>query len=299
MLYNCSIENSSTIKSILDTIIDCTDVKLLIWNNGGNILEIEDINKYILDCKTKNISTEIYQDVRNLSLSKIYNYFINKKDYDFISIFDQDTYIEKSFIKNIKNNVKYDLICPEVYLSNKENVKSSPVYNKGKINTDFVESGDFNARAIFTCASGITFSSRLVKIIIDKYGFVFDEKYAFYWADHDLFERLCAFDFIKGLCIGNISHDMSGVGNDFDKMKESAKLEHGYGQILRRIYNDNKSGLLQNFIYAVKYSVRSKCSIRASMKIIQCALLKSHPRSKNEVNKKIKPARQIIMKTKK
>lgn len=299
MLYNCSIENSSTINSILNTIIDCTDVKLLIWNNGDNVLETEDINRYIHHCRKKNISTEIYQDVRNLSLSKIYNHFINRKDYDFISIFDQDTHIEKYFLKNIKHNITHDLICPEVYLLNKENVKNSPVYNKEKINTDFVESGDFNARAIFTCASGITFSSRLVKKVIDKYGFVFDEKYAFYWADHDLFERLCAFDFIKGLCIGKISHDMSGVGNDFDKMKESAKLEHGYGQILRRIYHDNKSGLLQNFIYAMKYSVRSKCSIRASMKIIQCALLKVHPRSRNKVDKRIKPTHQTIIPTKK
>ncbi|MBA0178565.1 glycosyl transferase [Pectobacterium carotovorum] len=296
VLYNCSIENSSTITSIFNTITDETNINLLIWNNGDTILNERDLNKYLHRCKQKKIATEIYQDTRNLSLSKIYNYFINKNSYHFISIFDQDTNIEKYFFKNIKDNMGYDIICPEVYLSNKENVKSSPVYNKAKVNTDFVDVGGFNARSIFTCASGVTLSLRLIKSISDKYGFVFNETYAFYWADHDLFERLRAFEFIKGMCIGKISHDMSGVGNEFEKMKEPTKLEHGYGQILRRIYNDNKSGLLQNFIYAIKFSVREKCSIKSSIKIIQCALFKAHPRSKNKIRKETRPTHQLYPK---
>ncbi|MFW5407208.1 glycosyl transferase, partial [Pectobacterium brasiliense] len=144
-------------------------------------------------------------------------------------VFDQDTHIENCFFQNIKNNIEHDIICPEVYLSNKDNIKSSPVYNKAQVNTEFVNVGEFNARSIFTCASGVTLSLGLINKISNKYGFVFNETYAFYWADHDLFERLIPFDFVKGLCIGKISHDMSGVGDEFAKMKETTKLEHGYG----------------------------------------------------------------------
>lgn len=293
VLYNCNIEDSFTINSIFKTNLDGIDLKLLIWNNGNTLLDEKNTAKYLENCQREKISTEIYQDIRNLSLSKIYNYFIGKSDYNFISIFDQDTVINHDFFQNIKNNIDYEIICPEVYLSNKENIKSSPVYNKGKVNTDFVDIGDFSARSIFTCASGLTFSLAMIKKIKDKYGFVFDETYAFYWADHDLFERLSAFEFVKGMCIGKISHDMSGVGNEFKKMKEPTKLEHGYGQLLRRIYYDNKAGLLQNFIYAIKFSKKAKCSIKSSIKIIRCALFKSHPRSKNKINKEIKPTHQL------
>ncbi|MBN3191476.1 glycosyl transferase [Pectobacterium brasiliense] len=264
-------------------------IKILIWNNGRSLLNEEDLNNYLHKCEQKGISTEIYQDIRNLSLSKVYNYFINKKDYHFISVFDQDTHIENCFFQNIKNNIEHDIICPEVYLSNKDNIKSSPVYNKAQVNTEFVNVGEFNARSIFTCASGVTLSLGLINKISNKYGFVFNETYAFYWADHDLFERLIPFDFVKGLCIGKISHDMSGVGDEFAKMKETTKLEHGYGQILRRIYNAEKSGFLRNLIYSIKFSIKSKCSIISSIKIIQCVLFKAHPRSKKEINKNIEP----------
>ncbi|POE19877.1 hypothetical protein BV923_18950 [Pectobacterium odoriferum] len=294
VIYNCSIEKSVSIDSIFKANVGNVELNLLIWNNGREVLKEQDIKKYLEKCRQNNFSTAIYQDIRNISLSKIYNHLIDESHYNFISILDQDTELNYDFFQNIIKNSTYDIICPEVYLSNKGNVKSSPVYNKSNINTDFVDVGDFNARSIFTCTSGITLSLGLIKSIRDKYGFVFNETYAFYWADHDLFERLRAFEFIKGMCVGKISHDMSGVGNEFKKMKEPTKLEHGYGKILRRVYNDNKSGLLQNFTYAIKFSIREKYSIKSSMKIIQCALFKEHPRSKNKISKEIKPTHQLL-----
>ncbi|MFE8115169.1 glycosyl transferase [Brenneria goodwinii] len=296
ILYNSKIEDSQTINSILRSDISEFDLKLLIWNNGKSLLDNQDIANHIDSCTRKGITSVIYQDPRNISLSKIYNYFISNIDYDFISIFDQDTNINDDFFKNIIRNKDFDLICPEIYLSNRGNIKSSPVYNKSKVNTDFVQCGDFNANSIFTCASGLSFSSRLIHRIHQKYGVIFNENYAFYWVDHDLFERLKIFDFIKGKCIGQIYHDMSGVGNEFHTMRESAKLEHGYGKILRRINDGNKSSILGNSIYAIKYALKAKCSIKSMISIIQCALYKAHPRSKLEINDNIQPTHSIINK---
>ncbi|MCL2893550.1 glycosyl transferase [Brenneria tiliae] len=289
VLYNSKLEDSLTINSIFKSDLSGAEFKLLIWNNGKYLLDNNDIDNYINSCAQKGITSEIYQDTRNISLSKIYNYFIKKSDYEFISIFDQDTRINKCFFQNIIKNEDLDLICPEIYLSNKNNIKSSPVYNTARVNTDFVQLGNFNANAIFTCSSGLSFSSKLIHQILEKHGFIFNEQYAFYWIDHDFLERLKDFDFVKGKCIGKIYHDMSGAGIEFHSMKESAKLEHGYGKILRRINNDNKSNVIRNIIYAIKYALKSKCSIKSMLSIIQCALYKKHPRSKFKINNNIKP----------
>lgn len=287
IIYNESLNSSETISSLFEADLPDSLMEIIIWNNGPEYLSSNDIDDYINRCKEKNISTKIFQDTKNISLSKIYNYFVHSTDYDFISIFDQDTRINNDFFQNIEKNSNVELICPEIYLSNKNNIKSSPVYNKSKNNTEFVEPGDFNANAIFTCASGLSLSSGLIHRILNQYNFVFDERYAFYWVDHDFFERLYALGCIKALCAGKIYHDMSGVGNDYSHMKESAKLEHGYGKILRRIYNENKTGTFRNLIYAIKYISKSKCSVHSGWKMLICALWKRHPRSKFSIDKNI------------
>ncbi|MEL4889321.1 glycosyl transferase [Pectobacterium betavasculorum] len=288
VLYNCNMEDSVTVNSIFKANLDNIELKLLIWNNGNILLNEKDVSNFIEKCQQKKISTDVYQDTRNLSLSKIYNYFIAKSDYNYISVLDQDTSVNNDFFLNIKENANYEIICPEIYLSNKENIKSSPIYNTPDESVDFIEAGDFNANAMFTCASGLSFSSVLIKKIADYYGYIFNESYAFYWADHDLLERLTAFDYVKGKCVGKMYHNMSGVGQDFSRMQESAKLEHGLGKILRRINKQNKPGSLRNIIYAIKYTLKAKCSISSALKIVQCAIQKQHPRSRFNIDKNSK-----------
>lgn len=291
VLYNSKIEESQTIKSIFNADLSNVDLTLSVWNNGKSLLDKDDIAQYIGYCTQKGIASEIYQDIRNISLSKVYNYFIYKSDYDFISILDQDTNVNEDFFKNIGANSSYDVICPEVYLINRGNVKSSPIYGKSKDDNDldFVESGDFNANKFLTCASGLSLSRQLMCHVKEHYGTVFDEKYAFYWADINFLERLAVFDFIKGKCIGKLYHDISGIGDNYHEMKESSKLEHGYGKIIIRINQRNKAGIIRNVIYAIKYSLKAKCSLNSMLKIVLCALLRKHPRSVFNINKKIKP----------
>lgn len=294
IIYNATLCASETLSSLFKADLSGAELEIIIWNNGPQVLSDDDVNNYISHCKTLKISTRIYQDIRNASLSKIYNNFINNVDYDFVSIFDQDTNINADFFQNIVKNPSVDIICPEIYLINKENVKSSPVYNKAKVNTDFVAQGEFNANSIFTCASGLSLSSHLTQRVLKEYGFVFNEAYAFYWVDHDLFERLRIFEHIHGVCIGKMYHDMSGAGNDYSVMKESAKLEHGYGKILRRVNSDKKMGLVRNLLYAIKYILKAKCSIKSAIKIIICALEEKHPRSRHIINNSIQPTHAYI-----
>ncbi|WP_420892357.1 glycosyltransferase family 2 protein, partial [Pectobacterium actinidiae] len=179
VIYNSALMESQTIKAIFNSNQKDIKLNIIIWNNGPNLLKKEDIDNYISECKTRKISTIIYQDIRNISLSKIYNLIIEKEPFDFFAILDQDTKISTDFFSNILENKEYELICPAIYLENNNNQLDSPVYSNS---LEIIPSGDFNANNMLTCGSGIAISHSLCEKVINKYGFMFDEAYAFYLA---------------------------------------------------------------------------------------------------------------------
>ncbi|MBG0753423.1 MULTISPECIES: glycosyltransferase family 2 protein [Pectobacterium] len=286
VLYNSEIMDSQTIKAIFNSNHKDIDLHITIWNNGPNLLKSDDVDNYISECRLEKISTTVYQDIRNVSLSKIYN-LISKRDFfDFLTILDQDTKISPEFFSNIVENTEYELICPEIYLENNNNQLDSPVYSDS---LKTIPPGEFNANNMLTCGSGITISRSLYKKVIKKHGFIFDESYAFYLADHSFLFNLNNFSFIKGKCIGRITHNLSGYGTNYRKMKETAKLEHGLALILRRIHKQKKTNTVKNIFHAIKFSIKSHCTYKSMLKIVICALTRHHPRSKYSIDKEKEP----------
>ncbi|WP_225086202.1 glycosyltransferase family 2 protein [Pectobacterium colocasium] len=286
VIYNSALMESQTIKAIFNSNQNDITLNIIIWNNGPNLLKDEDIDDYISECKTRKISTIIYQDIRNISLSKIYNLIIEKEPFDFFAILDQDTKISTDFFSNILENKEYELICPAIYLENNNNQLDSPVYSNS---LEIIPSGDFNANHMLTCGSGIAISHSLCEKVINKYGFMFDEAYAFYLADHSFLFNLNDFNFIKGKCVGKIHHNLSGYGINYKKMKETAKLEHGLALILRRVHKQKKTNIVKNLFHALKFSIKSRCSYKSTLKIVSCALTGNHPRSKYSIEKNKEP----------
>ncbi|GKW39526.1 glycosyltransferase family 2 protein [Pectobacterium carotovorum] len=286
VIYNSAIMESQTIKAVFNSNYRDINIHITIWNNGPELLESDDIENYISECRIKKISTTIYQDTRNISLSKIYNLILKKETFDFFTILDQDTRISSDFFSNIEENKEYELICPEIYLENNNNQLDSPVYSDS---LDIIPSGDFNANNMLTCGSGITISHSLYEKVIKNNGFIFDEAYAFYLADHSFLFNLNDFSFIKGKCVGRITHNLSGYGVNYKKMKETAKLEHGLALILRRIHKQKKSSVVKNLFHALKFSIKSRCSYKSTLKIITCVLTKNHPRSKYNIGENKEP----------
>ncbi|MDY4316173.1 glycosyl transferase [Pectobacterium actinidiae] len=286
VIYNSALMESQTIKAIFNSNQKDITLNIIIWNNGPNLLKNEDIDDYISECKTRKISTIIYQDTRNISLSKIYNLIIEKEPFDFFAILDQDTKISTDFFSNILENKEYELICPAIYLENNNNQLDSPVYSNS---LEIIPSGDFNANNMLTCGSGIAISHSLCEKVINKYGFMFDEAYAFYLADHSFLFNLNDFNFIKGKCVGKIHHNLSGYGVNYKKMKETAKLEHGLALILRRVHKQKKTNIVKNLFHALKFSIKSRCSYKSTLKIVSCVLTGNHPRSKYSIEKNKEP----------
>ncbi|MDY4334627.1 glycosyltransferase [Pectobacterium brasiliense] len=279
--YNTELTKSETVKSVFEAKLDNIELTITIWNNGPKLLGNIDLEKYIEQCKSLNISSDIYQDIRNTSLSKIYNFLLKKGKHDFFVILDQDTKINPDFFYNIIENSDSEIICPQVYLENHNNQLDTPVYRD---TLKHVPLGNFNAKNILTCGSGLAISRSLCEKTLSHSGFIFDERYAFYLADDSFLLNINRFNYVKGTCIGEIHHNLSGFGCNYKDMKESSKLEHGYALILRKTNQRNKNNIAKNIFHSIKFIYKSKCNYTTALKIFKCALTGKHPRSKYEID---------------
>ncbi|MBA5603006.1 MULTISPECIES: glycosyltransferase family 2 protein [Pectobacterium] len=289
--YNSTLIKSDTIASVFSASLDKISLTITIWNNGPELLNSNDVNEYMEKCQSLNISSSIYQDIRNISLSKIYNFILKRGEHDFFVILDQDTKINPDFFSNIEKNSDCELICPQVYIENNDNKLDSPVYRDS---LKKIPTGYFNANNMLTCGSGLSISRLLYEKTLKHSGFIFDERYAFYLADDSFLLNMKKFDYVKGMCIGEIHHNLSGFGKNYKEMKESSKLELGYSIILRRINEQKKDSILKNIFHAIKFIVKAKCSYSNSLNILRCALTKTHPRTYHILDENIRPTNSLI-----
>lgn len=291
ILYNTSLSESMTLKSILNTKLDSIQLNIIIWNNGPSLLSQDDIDNYLQNCQTKKVSTYIYQDVRNASLSKIYNHFIKKLNYDFFVIFDQDSNLESSFFQNIYSNKDYAIICPAVFPKQKIDKQCFPSDIEQR--EIVVPIGEFTLGNTRTINSGTALSRNLVENLQIKYNYVFDEKFAFYHTDHRLFDLINATTEtanLKGLCIGKMYHDMT-CELSLEQLSERARLEIAYAKMLMRIYraNNPKNQIRRNLFYAYKMKKKDHLNFNSFIKLLKCVITKEHPRSVVSIDKNIQP----------
>jgi hypothetical protein len=291
VLYNCTLSDSATLNSILQANLECTKLNMIIWNNGPTLLEKQDINNYLKSTQKKGITTSIYQDIRNLSLSKIYNHFINKIDYDFFVIFDQDSNVDFSFFQNIYHNSQYAIICPAIFPKQKIGKQCFP--SDFEQREQVVPLGEFSLSNTRTINSGTALSKDLIDKLLVNHHYVFDEKFAFYHTDHRLFDLIHATPqtaMLKGLCIGKMYHDMT-CEISYNELSERARLEIAYAKMLMRMYRarNPKIEVLRNLFYAYKMKKKDKLSIKSFLKLLKCVITKEHPRSYASINKNVKP----------
>lgn len=293
VLYNCSLSNSNTIKAVLQAKLESIQLNMIIWNNGPTLLDKEDINNFIEVSQKLEIISSIYQDIRNLSLSKIYNYFINKLDYDFFVIFDQDSMIESSFFQNIFHNSEYAIICPAIYPEQKIERQCFP--------SDFEQKekvtplGEFDLGNTRTINSGTALSKNLINKLLTNHHYVFDEKFAFYHTDHRLFDLIHITPqtaVLKGLCIGKMHHDMT-CELSLENLSERARLEIALAKMLMRIYRNcnPKKEIRRNLFYAYKMKKKDNLNFKSFIELLKCVITKEHPRSRASIDRNIKPIR--------
>lgn len=289
ILYNSKLIESETLQSIL-----CADLPhnimltINIWNNGPMELAENDISLFLDESEKRKITINIRQDLRNIALSKVYNYFLSQGGYDLISIFDQDTNIEQSFFTNLLNYKHLDLILPLVY-SNKDKSVILPRYaDQSNITGDKVlnEHGEVDLTKIFTINSGLTFTQSGRLTLENIKSPIFNENYAFYGIDTELFFRIREYCSntqnkrkINSGCYGKITHSLSSLEEEVYAVKQKRKLEERYAVILEQIYLYKKSRWCL-FKKIIKQTLKHKMTLIECYQMLWCIVFRKHPRSK-------------------
>ncbi|OCG41679.1 glycosyltransferase family 2 protein [Gilliamella sp. Bif1-4] len=280
ILYNENIENSKTFESLLNS--DRSDITLnvIIWNNGPKSLNLQEFRQCKSVCDSKNISLSIYENLHNIALSKIYNFFINRESFDFFTILDQDSILNNDFFQNIKINNDFDVIIPQVYSAgwiSKENSLCFPIYHE---NRKIFDKKAFIMGEIESISSGLTLSNQLIKYISKSKQEIFNERYALYAIDTSFFLNLIALKQteFKGICVGKINHSLDFNLQDRKKVSPMRRLEMEYSKVLNKIFYDKKSRL-NIFLYLLRKFTRREYSYSEFLKLIKCLFKKKHPRS--------------------
>jgi hypothetical protein len=190
--HNKEPESVVTVNSLRSLgIINNKEYKIVVWVNESNI-----INKHLE-------GADVILSKANENLSFIYNEVIHNRyaGYESITIFDDDTDVDKSLFESDNIEGPYVLAPTVLY-------KDKKVYPIKIINNQVVGNEKY-LTGIKSINSGLTISKEAVDILQKEYGTVFDSRFSFYGVDFSLFYRLNDINEIKIAQIGNIEHSLS------------------------------------------------------------------------------------------
>ncbi|MEQ9876042.1 hypothetical protein ABRP91_19635 [Pectobacterium brasiliense] len=291
IIYNSTLENSDTLRSVLASQTKNIVLDILIWNNGPSLLNEEDVQHFLASCQEKGIRAKIFQDIRNLSLSKIYNFFIEVNEFNFVTILDQDSILPKDFFIRLSTVKDADVIVPKIIA--KKNDVYTQYYPHLYDNPDIIISEGHIQSPIESAMSGITISKNAVDKIITFRGYVFEEKLAFYGIDNDFFRtiKIMKDDQLSLFCLNEIHHSLSAL--DPEEAKNDFRIiENLYFKYFIRFEYNNKNMLSTLFI-CFRDLISRKLTINQTKKLISFIIRKSHPRSIEKISKNKNPSHYL------
>lgn len=258
--YGVKPSESITLRSLKKKdLVNSLSVK--VWNNGPDIWNDEDLK--FIDFEDQ----EVFQDIRNASLSSIYNKFCLDLTDGYILILDHDTDLSRYVFLE---NESVDIYCPYV-CQNGESL--FPLINHMLPSQGL----EMQFTVLSTISSGMCISSRLVSDMVKKYGDVFDTSFAFYGVDTSFLIRLKK---IRSLVVfmseGSIEHDLSRLD-----VMESLTFFRVYERlidavIIFRRYPSRSS--LMGLLLHVRLSYKV-VGCNYILKLIKIFILGRHPRS--------------------
>lgn len=291
--YDSSLEFSETLKSIGGTNLQNINLNLIIWNNGPKFFRKDDVDLYLNKCNSLGISVKIFQDIRNVSLSMIYNKFSVENDYDFISIFDQDSVIPYDFFQNMIEYCENDLILPIINTDGLEIKSRYPCFTTGDKKNKVIDLGSVSEK-ITSITSGICISRNLCDSMISYRGFLFDESLAFYGIDVEFFLGLNSLmksnKKIKVYCAGYIMHSLS-CDDENERMSPFRMIELFYFQIYYRRKKQGKNELSNFWIY-IREIMRGKIKANYIFPAMYFMFNNRHPRTVIKISADIEPTDQ-------
>jgi hypothetical protein len=265
VLYNCSLEQSETIKALKLTKVNIFGTTLVLYNNGP--IKID--GNLVSELNNKGYKCSIIQDTNNNPLSYIYNQFVKDNPNDHYIILDHDSKLSNEYIDTIINNNIKGVGLPIVKSANKV---CSPNKFPKKTSTSFGRRDK-----IVAIGSGLIISHSFSELIIQKYGNLFDEHYALYGVDTSFLLRIRKMKAINQLSIiPGFDHSLSRDENESKSKQQFRKIEMGYHTALTLRYYPSFSSL-KRFRKVLIESFSSKNKELTSV-LLNTLLTGKHPR---------------------
>ncbi|MEZ9898974.1 hypothetical protein AB4379_16100 [Vibrio breoganii] len=201
ILYGKEVCQSDTLQGLAKQKLSEEDI-VIIWNNGPKKL-----NHFDFEFNYKVINT-----VGNISLSVIYNKFVELTKSERYIFLDDDSKINDKYMNDINFINGMSIGIPKL-TSNGQTI--SPIYNNV-------------TRTNYFILSGLVFTRQTVDSLIDRFGCLFDTRFYFYGVDSTFSERLKRVPHIKQTEIRGFQHSLSNHNVESREVKEFRRKESAY-----------------------------------------------------------------------
>lgn len=219
VLYNKTVDESTTVKTLLDS--DVSGAKVIIHNNGPEnvLLSSSILNSF----KEKQVSLELVNCIQNKPLSILYNQFLfSNLGYEKYVLLDDDSVITSGYIEQI-NLSGYDLLLPKI-TSAQDRKTYYPISNESVITDEKF----LTIKGLFSIGSGLVLTNVFLEKFIKNSFKPFDEKFALYGVDFSLFRRMNKLseqgEFFNVKTAGEILHSLSRVNEVESKFRREERL---------------------------------------------------------------------------
>lgn len=207
-------------------------------------------------------------------MSVIYNECITThNDIDYVVLLDQDSELTTEYFQDLISAFREDvnLFLP-VVISN--GVKKYPKQNKTLIDVNVYVC----QKKLASVTSGLGLSKTLVSQFIEKYGSVFDQRFALYGVDSSFFLRLQKLNNINKIkCGGLINHSLSSDQEESREIKSFRYIERMYDLALQTRHYPT-CGLCFHMVRTL-LKLLLKCNFRIIFILIKSFLIGCHPRA--------------------
>lgn len=226
VLYSCEIKESETINTLVSAGGAHAGVRLVIWNNGPQLLK-----RSIVDVEWLQgfDSVDVIETVENRALSNIYNQFLEKYAADRYVLLDHDSTLNTRYISEVISGLDIQIGVPLIEL---QGIVRSPVMRGGYRNGPYSIKDEFVA-----IGSGLVLSAETTHVMSAKFDKVFDERFYLYGVDTVFFFRVWSAGLSsKIMVLSSFDHSLSRLEVETPTVKAFRKIERSYEVGLKARY---------------------------------------------------------------
>jgi len=219
LLYNKEMKDSTTLSSFIQSTVQYSEAKIVIWNNGSKKLNTVNSPELI----DLGYQVEVIETITNDSLALIYNRFIRANKAKKYILLDDDSELSEEFISASANSQPEHLSLP-IITSNGQ-VQYPSIDGKRYSSETVIKEN----RRFTTIGSGLVIGINIVNALNEYYQSVFDERFYLYGVDTIFCLRINESEQVKNVkLIAGFDHSLSKLESEGKAMTRFRRVERSY-----------------------------------------------------------------------